>query len=316
MKIKLRLLFITLFFFFTTQSFSNPINKINFIGLNNSSEESLFKTIPFQIGQEYSSATSNEIIESLFKTGLFSDISVIQNEDILDITLVENPTIKYFNFELNSGSGFSNWLKNEKMLMSNESLDEELAKNLLSAGNPFTQRKLDEFILLIESKFAESGYYNPILSSNISVDSQNRIGIEMSIDQGDRAKIEKFRISGAEKIDEALLLELFKIGEADMMILNYFTNKDLFTEIEFREGIDSLNNYYFDQGYMDFKILSIESLLDDKKENISIDIQISEGIQYKLGKISFEGGSEHFSKDELSQSISLNQYLSVCPSGL
>ena len=307
MKNKLRLLFITLFFFFTTQSFSNPINKINFIGLNNSSEESLIKTLPFQIGQEYSSAMSNEIIESLFRTGLFSDISVRQNEDTLDITLIENPTIKYFNFELNSGSGFSNWLKGEKLLMSNESLNEEITKSMLSAGNPFTQRKLDEFMLLIESKYAESGYYNPILSSNISIDSQNRAGIEMSIDQGDRAKIEKFRISGANKIDEASLLELFKIGEADMMILNYFTNKDLFTEIEFREGINSLNNFYFDQGYMDFKILNIESTLDDKKEKISIDIQISEGIQYKLGKISFEGGSEQFSKDELFQSISLNE---------
>ena len=85
-------------------------------------------------------------------------------------------------------------------------------------------------------------------------------------------------------------MKLFKIGEADIFIVNYFTNKDLFTETEFRQGIDSLNNFYFDQGYMDFEILSVDSTLDEKKEKISIDIQISEGIQYKLGKISFDGG--------------------------
>jgi len=307
MKNKFRLLIIAFFFFFTTQSYSSPIKNINFIGLNNASEDSLIQLIPFQTGQEYNDSSSNEIIKSLFQTGLFSDISIIKNQDSLNITLKENPTIKYFDFELDSGSGFSNWLKGEKMLMTNDILNEELVSTMLSPGNPFTQRKLDEFMLLIESKYSESGYYNVILTPNISIDSQNRAGIELSIDQGERAKIDSFKISGSEKISEESLLKLFKIGEADMAILNYFTNKDLFTETEFKNGIDSLNNYYFDLGYMDFKILNINSTLDDKKEKISINIQISEGIQYKLGKVSFDGGSEIFNKDELSQSISLKE---------
>jgi len=307
MKNKFRLLIIAFFFFFTTQSYSSPIKNINFIGLNNASEDSLIQLIPFQTGQEYNDSSSNEIIKSLFQTGLFSDISITKNQDSLNITLKENPTIKYFDFELDSGSGFSNWLKGEKMLMTNDILNEELVSTMLSPGNPFTQRKLDEFMLLIKSKYSESGYYNVILTPNISIDSQNRAGIELSIDQGERAKIDSFKISGSEKISEESLLKLFKIGEADMAILNYFTNKDLFTETEFKNGIDSLNNYYFDLGYMDFKILNINSTLDDKKEKISINIQISEGIQYKLGKVSFDGGSEIFNKDELSQSISLKE---------
>ncbi len=265
MKNKLRLLIITLFLFFTTQSFSSTINKINFIGLNNASEDLLLKLIPVQVGQEYNDSSSNEIINSLFQTGLFSDISISKSQDNLNITLIENPTIKYFDFELDSGSGFSNWLKNEKMLMTNEILNEELESNMLSAGNPFTQRKLDEFIRLIESKYSASGYYNATLTPNVSIDSQNRAGIELKIKQGDRVKIDTFTISGAEKIEEESLLKLFKIGEADMAILNYFTNKDLFTETEFQQGIDSLNNYYFDLGYMDFQIINIDSSLDNKK---------------------------------------------------
>ena len=166
-----------------------------------------------------------------------------------------------------------------------------MANNDLSTGNPFIQRRLDEFILFLKSKYSESGYYNSIITTSVSIDSQNRAGIEITINQGERAKIDTFKISGAEKISEESLLKLFKIGEADMMIVNYFTNKDLFTESEFNQGIDSLNNFYFDQGYMDFKILNVDSTLDDKKEKISIDIQVSEGIQYKLGKISFDGGS-------------------------
>ncbi len=307
MKNKFRILISLLFLFFTTQSFSSPIQKINFIGLNNASEDSILQIMPFQVGQTFDDTSSNLIIESLFKTGLFSDISITKTQDNLNISLKENPTIKYFDIELDSGSGFSRWLKGEKMLFTNEILNDELVDNALSAGNPYTQRRLDEFILLLESKYSESGYFNSIITPNVSIDSQNRAGIVLSVSQGERVKIDTFTISGAEKISDEPLLKLFKIGEADMMLLNYFTNKDLFTETEFKQGLDELNNFYFDLGYMDFKIVNIDSTLDDLKEKISIDIQISEGIQYKLGKITFDGDSEIFNKDELSESISINE---------
>ena len=113
--------------------------------------------------------------------------------------------------------------------------------------------------------YAESGYYNAKISPNVVVDPQNRAGIDLSIQQGDRVKIESFKISGAEKLSEAALLKLFKIGEADMFLMNYFTNKDLFTEAEFKQGIDLMTNAYFDSGYLDFQILNIDSQLNENK---------------------------------------------------
>jgi outer membrane protein insertion porin family len=307
MNNKLRFLITTLFFFFTTQSNSNPIEKINFIGLNSATEDALLQIIPFRVGEEYSNTLSNKIIESLFETGLFSDITLTKNQNNLNIQLEENPTIKYFDINLDSGSGFTNWLKSEKMLMASEELNEQLVNFELSTGNPFTQRKLDDFLINLESKYAESGYYNAIFTPSISIDSQNRAGVEVTIQQGARVKIESFKISGAENLNEESLLKLFKIGEADMLLMNLFTNKDLFTEVEFKQGIDSMTNAYFDSGYLDFTILSIDSSLDDKKEKISININISEGIQYKLGSISFEGETEVIGIESLENAISMNE---------
>ncbi|MDC0195647.1 outer membrane protein assembly factor BamA, partial [Candidatus Thioglobus sp.] len=307
MKNKLRLLIITLFFFFTTQSYSNPINKINFIGLNNTSEELLLQSIPFQVGQEYSSDLSSGIIESLFKTGLFSDISISKNESSLDITLKENSTIKYFEINLDTGSGFSNWLNGEKILFSSEALDEELSNYLLSPGNPFTKQKLDKFIQVLQSKYSESGYYNATFTPIISVDELNRAGIDLKINQGDRVKIDSFKITGTENIDEDTLLKLFKIGEADMLLVNYFTKKDLFTEAEFAQGIELLKNKYFDLGYLDFRILNVETKLDEQRDNISINIEIDEGIQYILGKVSFDGELGSFNLETLNSKLSMNE---------
>jgi len=307
MKNKLNHVLVIVFLFFTTHAYSNPINEINFIGLNNTSKNTLLKEIPLEIGDEYTESSSNTIIQSLFQTGLFSDISITNNEGTINITLVENPTIKYFNFNLDSGPGFSNWLKGEKMLISTELLDEELEDSALSTGNTYTQNKLDDFVLILENKYSESGYYNVIITKNVSIDSQNRAGIELDIKQGERVKIDEFKISGTDKISEEHLLRLFKIGEADMALINYFTNKDLFTETEFAQGIDLMTNKYFDSGYLDFKILNIESKLDDNKEKISINISVSEGIQYQLGKISFDGELGVLNIEDLNSAISMNE---------
>ncbi|MBT4435211.1 outer membrane protein assembly factor BamA, partial [bacterium] len=109
------------------------------------------------------------------------------------------------------------------------------------------------------------------------------------------------------KIPAERLIKLFKIGEADMVLVNYFTNKDLFTEAEFSQGIDSMTNTYFNSGYLDFQILNVDTKLDDKKEKITISIEIYEGIQYQLGEITFDGEYSEIGLDKLNNAISIKK---------
>ena len=307
MKNKLIQFSVILLLFFTAQVYANPINKINFIGLNNTSESTLLKSLSFKVGQNFSPDASDEIIEELFKTGFFSDIKIIKNEKTLDITLIENPYIRYINVNLNSETGLSAWLKGEKLFLTSEVVNENLESSNLSAGNIYTKRKLDDFVSLLQSKYEESGYYAVKISQDIKLDNQNRIEIELSIAQGARATIESFSISGYDRFSEKELLKLFKIGEADMVLVNYFTNKDDYNDSELRNGINLMTNTYFDSGYLDFKIVDVTSNLDDKKEKLSINIEISEGIQYKLGKVSFEGELANIPLYELNNAIVMNE---------
>ena len=295
-----------LFLFFTTQSFANPISKINFIGLNSASEKSLLEILPFKIGQDFSPYSSDKIIESLFQTGLFSNISILKNENSLNIKVTENPYIKFFDISLNTGSGISKWLKNEKIYLTSENLNRYLIDSNLSVGNVYTKRKLIDFISLLENKYAESGYYNVEIIENIDLDSQNRIAIDLVVAQGERATIDTFEISGNEKFQEKELLNLFKIGKADMAFFNYFTNKDNYSDSELRSGIALMTNTYFDSGYLDFKILNVDSQINESNNKISINIEVFEGIQYKLGEVSFEGEMGSISLNDLNNSITMN----------
>ncbi len=307
MKNKFIQLLSFLFLFFTTQVYSNPIDKINFIGLNNNSESALLTLIPFEVGQNFSPYASDEIIESLFKTGLFKNISIKKNQNSLSITLKENPNIKYFEVNLDQGSGFSNWIKGEKMYLTSEVLNKLATDSQLSIGNIYTKRKLDEFVSLIESKYSDSGYYNTEINQNISIDDQNRAGIEIKIIQGNRAKIDSFTISGSNKYSEKNLLQLFNIGEADMALVNYFTKKDAFSKSELARGIDLMTNTYFDSGYLDFKILNVDSSLKENNKMVSINIEISEGMQYKLGSLSFNGELGGVALADINNAITLNK---------
>ncbi len=294
-----------LFLFFTTQALSNPINKINLIGLNLTSESSLLKLLPFEIGQNFSPDASDKIIKSLFETGLFSDIRIIKNENSLDITLEENPQIKFIDLKVESKSSFSAWLRNQEELISNVEFIKYTSDNKLAVGDFFTEQKLSKFILFLETKYSESGYFNVEINPVLDIDLQNRIGIDFQISQGNRASIESLKVSGNKAFTSKNLLKSFTIGEPDMMIVNYFTNKDQFSDLSFRKGLDAMTQKYFSSGYLDFKIVNVDTNFNESKDKIFIDINVSEGIQYKLGEVTFEGELGNQSLSDLSSVITM-----------
>ena len=110
MKNKFIQLLAFLFLFFTTQAYSNPIDKINFIGLNVVPESSIIDLFDFKTGQNFSGVDSDKMIEVLFKTGYFSKISIKKNNNELNISLKENPYIKYLDIELKDLNTWRNWL--------------------------------------------------------------------------------------------------------------------------------------------------------------------------------------------------------------
>ena len=307
MKNKLTKISVLLFLFFTINAYSNPINKINFIGLNIAPESSISDILPFKTGQNFSESDSDKIIETLFKTGYFSNISVIKNNDELNISLKENPYIKYFDVELKDLNTWRNWLTPQNQLIELEIIEEYVQDLDLYAGNIYTNSKLDKLISSLKDEYISSGYFNIQINKEMEIDSENRIGILLSIDQGKKAKISSMQISGSSKYTEKELLNLFKIGEADNILFNAFTKKDEYSKLKFDQGMQSLSNFYLNSGYLDFKIMDVTNDLNNNNENMVIDIQISEGIQYKLGKITFTGELGNQSSEKLHALLNLKK---------
>jgi outer membrane protein insertion porin family len=275
---------------------ADPIKSIEVLGLNAISRGTVLSYIPVEVGDDYNKKTSAQIIRALYKTHFFKDIEVSQYDQVLKIKLQENPHIKYVEL-----------LNYSDKVIEEEAIKQVLKSMDLSQGKIFNKRQLDKLISQIEASYISKGYYGIKITKTIEIDDQNRVGIELDIDEGEVARISSMKISGSKVHDEDDLLDLFEIGEADFFILNYFTEKDHYSKVALDAGVEAMKSLYVNSGYLDFKVNNLNNLtnLSEDKQNISIDIQVNEGSEYKIGDIKFSG-------DLLSQSIDdLNDLLII-----
>mgnify|MGYP000188434838 FL=1 len=182
MKNKVNQLLTILLLLFSMNANATKVDKIIFIGLDFNSEQFMSDIISFKPGQEFSDSASNEILERIFRTGLFSDISLQIKENQLEITVVENPYIKFLYVTNLKDKGFSAWLKNEQQYLTSEQINDFAIENELSTGNIFNKSRFDEFVAVLKSKYTQEGYLNININYETSIDLQNRIGIDLLID--------------------------------------------------------------------------------------------------------------------------------------
>lgn len=271
-------------------AFAATIKNIEILGLNAISRGTVLSYLPVEVGDDYGTKTSTEIIRTLYKTQFFKDIEVAQVDEILKITVVENPHIKYVDI-----------LNNSEKVVAKDAIKQILTSIGLTQGKIFNKRDLDELIDQLKASYISKGYYNTKITKKIEIDKQNRVGVEIDIDEGEVARIKTMKIIGSEAEENEDLLDLFEIGEADWFPLNYFTEKDHYSKIALNAGVEALKSYYINLGYLDFEVTDVQSNLSDNKENINISIQIIEGAKYKVGSIKFSGNMLNESIESLTK---------------
>ena len=286
-------------FLFSLLSFfasSEEIKKIEINGLSSLSRGTILSYLPVEIGDEFSDEISDLTIAKLYKTGLFEDIRVEFIESTLKLQISESPVIKYFEVK-----GF----KNDRVL-NEDALNLSIKDAKLSAGNLFKKDTFDFFIRKLNDEYLSSGHYKANINPKIEKDSSNRIGIEINIDEGDVAKINSFKILGSKDFDEDELLDFFSIGEPDLFFINFFTEKDFFSQFEFDAGLQKLKSHYISLGYLEYEVLEKQINLSDDKTEIDLEILINEGPRYILGKVDLSGDTLNIPYSEVITLMDIN----------
>ncbi|WP_404413724.1 outer membrane protein assembly factor BamA [Vreelandella aquamarina] len=255
------------------QSFD--VSDIRVEGLQRVSAASVFNAFPVSASDTVDERALADAARELFETGLFDDVSLAREGDVLVIQVVERPTIARLNIE------------------GNEQIeDEDLRRGLneagLSEGQVLQLSTLDEIQRELEGVYQSQGRYNSSIETSVDQIDEGRVQVDINIREGDIARIHQINIVGNQAFDDDTLLNLFELEDRPGFFFGMFSN-DKYSREALSGDIERLRSYYLDRGYVGFEVASTQVSIGPEKNKIFITLNVDEGEQYRVGDVSFEG---------------------------
>ena len=272
---KFKLIFISLLLSFNLAAFDEfLVGDIRIIGLQRVSTGSIFNVIPITVGDRIDIRKSNDIVKSLFSTEQFDDIQIGKDGNTLIITVVERPSISAIEISGNKA------LKTEQLL---ESLDGVGIKE----GEVYKRSTLEKVKSELVRSYASNGRYGAGVEIEELLKPRNRIEINIEVDEGDSAKIEKIIIIGNEIYSDDDLLDSFELSEGSFF--SFLSSNNQYSREKLIGDIETLESYYRDRGYLKFSIESSQISLSRDKESIFITYNVNEGDKYTIDDVNVIG---------------------------
>ena len=243
------LLIILLSFFLSLNSYSSEnIKKILINGNERVSDETIKMFSEIQVNSKINNTIVNEITKKLYETNYFNNVIVEYENNILKITVDENPLIQNIQY---------NGIKSKA-----------LRQQVLSDVNLKARSSYSEYLLNIDKKIIlqnlkKNGFY----LSNVTISKKelenNKIDLIYDIELGDKSKIEKITFLG-NKIYKDKKLRNVIISEENrfwkFLSKRKFLNQEI---INFDKNL--LRNFYLNKGYYDVEISSTFAKMTNDK---------------------------------------------------
>lgn len=273
-------------------------------GLTTSREEFVIGTSGLQPGTEITIPGEDlgRAIKSLHRTGLFSNVEILETGRegdgiYLKIIVQEQPRLA--EFEIN---GVKRSQRND------------LRENItLVRGYAVTESSIAQAVNTIERYYEDEGYWftEVDVSRTLTDSARNRTTINFNIDPGERLEVKEISFDGNEKFSNKELRKA--MGEIKEDRWWKFFSKKLFKEEDFETAKDNLRDFYRRHGFLDFRIISDTVytfpytqrrllLLTTDAQGLKVNLEVSEGPQYKVREINWDGNSV-YTDEELTQTL-------------
>ena len=229
---------------------SEEIKDIKIEGNNRISNETVKVFIDQYLNENlFNLETTNNIIKSLYETGFFKDVKVKYQENVLYISVIENPLIQILEYDGVKSKTFLEKITNNLTL-----------KPKSSFNNFFLERDKN----LIIQNLKDEGYYFSEVSVKTELLDNDFINIFFEIKLGDKSKISKISFIGDKvfkdrKLNNIIISEEYKPWK-------FLSGKKYLNEriIAFDQRL--LRNFYLNNGYYNVEISSSFAKLINENE--------------------------------------------------
>lgn len=250
------------------------VQDIRVEGLQRVEAGTVFASMPLRVGDDYSDDKGAAAIRSLFALGLFKDVRLEANGNVLVVVVEERPTI--------AGVEFVGTKEFDK-----EALQKAMRDVGLAEGRPFDKALADRAEQELKRQYINRSLYGAEVVTTVTPIERNRVNLTFSVTEGDAAKINDIRIVGNKAFSESTLKKQFDQDTGGW--LSWYTKSNRYARSKLNADLETLRSYYLQRGYLDFRIDSTQVAISPDKQKISLVVNIHEGEKFVVSGIELQG---------------------------
>ena len=287
MKLIIKLLL--LIFFINSISFAEILKEFKVEGNKRISSKTIILFSKVKINDDINESNLNEIIKELYSTNFFKDVKVSFSNQILKITVKENPVIQSLIF---------NGIKKKNIISTLKSSVE------LKEKNPFLKNTVKSDETQIINILRSNGFYFSKVESEVKKNDNYTVDLIYNIELGKKAHIKKIKFIGDKKFKDGKLRNI--IVSEETRFWKFISNKK-FLDIN-RISLDKklLKSYYKNRGFYNVKIESASAQVTGD-DNFELIFNINAGKKYYFNNLSLNFPSDFSESDFSGIKSSLNK---------
>ena len=243
-------------------------------GLQRVESGTVFASLPFRVGDTFTDESGAAAIRSLFSLGLFKDVRLETQADVLVVVVQERPTVASVEFV-----GLKEFDK--------DMLTKSLKDVGLAEGRPFDKALADKAEQELKRQYISRSLYGAQVVTTTTPIDRNRVNLTFTITEGGPAKIAQIGIVGNKAFSESTLRDQFSLDTGGWM--SWYTKADRYSRTKLNADLEALRSYYLARGYLEFRIESTQVEMSEDKQQMFITINVTEGERFVVSGVKLQG---------------------------
>jgi len=250
-------------------------------GLQRIESGTVFASLPFRVGDMYNDESGAAAIRALFALGLFKDVRLDAQGDVLVVIVEERPSISEVEWV-----GLKEFDK--------DVLQKALKEVGISEGRPFDKALADKAEQELKRQYITRSLYGAEVVTTVTPVDRNRVKLTFTVSEGGPSKIKEIRITGNQNFSEGTLKDQFNLDVGGW--LSWYTKSDRYSRTKLNADLEALRSYYLSRGFLEFRIDSTQVAISPDKQDISVAINVTEGERFVVSGVKLEGN--YLGKDD------------------
>jgi len=250
------------------------VRDIRVEGLQRIESGTVFASLPLRVGDQYSDEKGAAAIRALFALGLFKDVRLETQGDILVVVVEERPAVAVLEF-----IGLKEFDK--------DVLIKALKDVGLAEGRPYDKALADKAEQELKRQYINRSLYGAEVVSTATPIDRNRVNLTFTITEGGPAKIKQIQIVGNKAFSESVLRDQFNLDTGGWM--SWYTKSDRYARTKLNADLEALRSYYLSRGFLEFRIDSTQVAISPDKQEMAITINVFEGERFVVSGVQLEG---------------------------